>query len=71
MPLALNNGYNNCIDPMPYLNLTAKPTAPRKVSFSHTWNVDIQKVKDFQTKHGLVADGIVGPKTQNAIDLLI
>lgn len=27
-----------------------------------------QAVKDFQSKHGLVSDGVVGPKTWEALD---
>ncbi len=65
-----NNGYNNCTNPLPYLNLTASPIVPIIVNFSHTWNIDIQRVKDFQTKHGLVPDGKVGPLTQKVIDTL-
>ncbi len=67
-----DNGYGGCVDPMPYLDLNVVPVVqPKTVSFSHSWTVDVQRVKDFQTKHGLNADGIVGVKTQAAIDGLI
>ncbi len=66
--LFLNNGYKGAVDPMDYLNIL-KPS--KTISFSHTWTQSEQKVKDFQTKHGLVSDGIVGPKTQAIIDTLI
>lgn len=66
-----NNGYEGCVDPLPFLNLTPAPINVPMVSFSHTWNVPVQRVKDFQTKNGLVADGAVGPKTQAVIEKLI
>ncbi len=67
-PLAWSNGYRGAIDPMPYLEI-AQPL--EMVQFSHTWNVSKEKVKDFQTKNGLKPDGVVGPKTQAALDILI
>lgn len=67
-PLEPNNGYRSCVDPIPYLDL---PATIKMVQFSHTWNIPLQRVKDFQAKHGLVADGIVGPKTQSIVDTLI
>lgn len=68
--LFLNNGYKGAVDPLPYLNLSTSPTAPL-VQFKHAWAIPIQRVKDFQAKHGLVADGVVGPKTQFVIDGII
>ncbi len=69
--LALGNGYKGCIDPFPYLELPTSTIPFINVSFSHTWNIPIQKIKDFQSSHNLVVDGIVGPKTQQVIDSLI
>ncbi len=64
----MGNGYKGCVDPLPFLNLIV---APIMVHFTHTWNLPIERVKDFQTQHGLVADGVVGMKTQSELDKLI
>ncbi len=66
--LFLNNGYKGAVDPLPFLNLT---TAPIIVNFSHSWQIPIQRVKDFQIRHGLIGDGIVGKLTQAKIEELI
>ncbi len=66
-----NNGYNGCTNPMLYLDFAISPIPPIIRSFSHTWNVSVDRVKAFQTAHGLVPDGLVGPLTQGAIDKLI
>ncbi len=62
------NGYRGCVDPLPFLDL---PQPVEMIQFSHTWNVSKDRVKDFQTKHCLKPDGIVGPKTQAILDTLI
>lgn len=63
----INNGYKGCVNPLPYCDWITEPD----VAFSHSWKIPLSKVKDFQNKHGLVADGIVGPKTQAVLDSLI
>ncbi len=64
--LYLNNGYKGAVNPFPYCDWLSS-----EVSFSHTWKVSKDKLKQFQSTHGLVPDGIVGPKTQAIIDSLI
>ncbi len=66
--LNYNNGYKGAVDPMPFLDL---PQPVKMVQFTHSWNVSVQRVKDFQTKYNLASDGVVGPKTQAVIDTLI
>lgn len=61
-----DNGYNGAVDPLLFLDFPEK-----LVEFSHTWKLPVSKVKEFQSKHGLVPDGKVGPLTQSEIEKLI
>lgn len=63
----MDNGYKGCVDPTPYCDWLT----PVELIVSHTWHIPLQRIKDFQTKHGLTPDGVVGPKTQSVIDSLI
>ena len=60
-PLEPNNGYNNCINPIPYLELEKKPETPKTI-----------KIKELQfllNKWGakLKIDGIFGKKSTKAL----